>query len=134
MWGWWVTSWWMERHDMRHDMNGFIFDRPLLPCDFQSLARPVLLRDWQKKWDLAGTGRFAHSILPRLSLRLWFEGQKKERSFVTSVSRIMSGHSSVRLHLDRFGVVEGTMCVCLKDYEIVDHLVWHCERFGSERH
>jgi hypothetical protein len=23
-------------------LNGFIFDRPLSPCDFQSLARPVL--------------------------------------------------------------------------------------------
>jgi hypothetical protein len=46
----------------------------------------------------------------------------------------MSGHSSVRSHLDRFGIVEGPMCVCLQDYETVDHLIWHCERFGSERH
>jgi hypothetical protein len=91
-------------------LNSFIFDRLLSPCDFQSLARPVLLRDWQRKWDLADTGRFAHSILPRLSLRLWFEGQKEERSFVTSVSRIMSGHSSLRSHY-RF------------DYETVDHLI-----------
>jgi hypothetical protein len=29
---------------------------------------------------------------------------------------------------------EGAMCVCLQDYETVDHLIWHCERFGSERH
>jgi hypothetical protein len=50
--------------------NGSIFDRPALSlCDFQSLARPVLLREWQMKWDLAYTGRFAHSILPRVSLR-----------------------------------------------------------------
>jgi hypothetical protein len=55
-------------------------------------------------------------------------------SFVISVSRIMSGHSSVRSHLDRFRIVEDPMCVCLKDYESVDHLIWHCERFGSERH
>jgi hypothetical protein len=46
----------------------------------------------------------------------------------------MSGHSSVRSHLDRFRTVEDTMCVCLKDYETVDHLIWHCERFWSERH
>jgi hypothetical protein len=26
-------------------MNGSIFDRPLSPCDFQNLARPVLLRE-----------------------------------------------------------------------------------------
>jgi hypothetical protein len=69
----------------------------------------------------------------KVSLRLWFAGQKEE-SFATSVYRIMSGHSSVRSHLDRFRIVEGPMCVCLKDYDTVDHLIWHCERFGSERH
>jgi hypothetical protein len=82
---------------------------------------------------LADTGRFTHSIQPRVSLRPWFEGQKEKRSFVTSVSRILSGHSSVRSHLDGFGIVEDPMCVCLKDYETVDHLFWHCERFGSEK-
>jgi hypothetical protein len=46
----------------------------------------------------------------------------------------MSGHSSFRSHLDRFRIVEDPMCVCLKEYETVDHLIWHCERFGSERH
>jgi hypothetical protein len=91
-------------------------------------------KNWQRKWDLADHGRFAHSILPRVSILPWFEGQKEDRSFVTSVSRIMSGHSSVRSHLDIFGIVEDPMCVCLQEYETVDHLIWHCERFGSERH
>jgi hypothetical protein len=71
-------------------LNGPIFDRPPSPCDFQGLARPVLLREWQRRWDLADNGRFAHSILPIVSLRPWFEDRKQERSFVTSVSRIMS--------------------------------------------
>jgi hypothetical protein len=26
------------------------------------------------------------------------------------------------------------MCVCSKNYETVDHLIWHSERFGSEKH
>jgi hypothetical protein len=64
---------------------------------------------------LADTGRLAHSILPKVSLRPWFEGQKEEKSFVASVSRIMSGHSSARSYLGRFGIVEDPMCVCLKD-------------------
>jgi hypothetical protein len=73
-------------------LNGSIFDRRLSPCDFQSLARPVLLRKWQKQWDLTdiGHGQFAHSILPKVSLRPWFEGQNEEGSFLTSV------YSSVR--------------------------------------
>jgi hypothetical protein len=68
---------------------------------------------------LADHGRFAHSILPRVLLRPWFEGQKEERSFVNSVSTIISGDSSVRSHLNRFGIVEDPICVCLKDYETV---------------
>jgi hypothetical protein len=24
------------------------------------------------------------------------------------------------------------MCVCLRDYETVDHLIWHCGRFEAE--
>jgi hypothetical protein len=34
----------------------------------------------------------------------------------------------------RFGIVEDLMCVCAGDYETVDHLIWHCERFQVERH
>jgi hypothetical protein len=107
----------VDREARYATLNGSIFDRPLSPCDFQSLARPVLFGEWQRKWDLADTGRFAHFILPKVSLRPWFEGQKEERSFVTPVSRKMSGHSSVRSHLDRFRIFEDPMCVCLKDYE-----------------
>jgi hypothetical protein len=32
------------------------------------------------KWDAADTGRFAN-ILPRISLRTWFVGQKENRKF-----------------------------------------------------
>jgi hypothetical protein len=83
---------------------------------------------------LADTGRIAYFILSKVSLCPWFEGQNEEKSFITSVSRIMSGHSSFRSHLDGFQIVEDPKCVCLKDYETVDHLIWHCEMFGSEIH
>jgi hypothetical protein len=57
-------------------LNGAVFDRPLPPIDFQGMARSVLLREWQRKWDAADIGRFAHSILPKVvSLRHCFEGQ-----------------------------------------------------------
>jgi hypothetical protein len=93
-------------------LNGTVFDRPLPPVDFQGLARSVLLREWQGKSDAADTGRFAHSILPKVSLWPWFEGQSEDRKFVSTVSRIMSGHCAARSHLSRFGIVEEAMCVC----------------------
>jgi hypothetical protein len=59
-------------------LEGSIFDRPLFPIDFRSLARPALMRVWQTKWDYVDTGRFAHSIFPDVTLRTWFKGQKGE--------------------------------------------------------
>jgi hypothetical protein len=29
-------------------------------------------------------------------------------------------------------MVEGAVCVCLRDYKTVDHLIWRCKRFGTE--
>jgi hypothetical protein len=109
-------------------LNGSVFERPLPPVDFQGLAR-----EWQGKWDAADNGRFAHSILPEVSLRPWFDGQRECRKFVSTVSRIMSGHCTTRTHLSRFRIVEGAICIYLKDYETMDHLIWHCERFDTER-
>jgi hypothetical protein len=58
--------------------------------------------------------------------------------FVYTVSRVLSGHCSIRSHLGRFQKVEDLLCVyvcvCAGDYETVDHLIRHCERFRLERH
>jgi hypothetical protein len=89
--------------DERATLAGFIFDRPLSSNDFQSLARLALMRAWQAKWDSANTGRLAHSIFPNVTLRPWFEGQKEKRSFVCTVSRVLSGHLDIAL-FDRISV------------------------------
>jgi hypothetical protein len=53
-------------------LNGAVFEGPLLSVDFKGVSRSVLLKERQEKWDAADTGRFAHSILPKFSLRPWF--------------------------------------------------------------
>jgi hypothetical protein len=62
-------------------LEGFIFDRPLSPSDFQSLARPALMRTWQAKCDSADTGRFAFGLSPvfeGLKVRFYFFVEKKK--------------------------------------------------------
>jgi hypothetical protein len=58
----------LEERARRAALNGAVFEIPLPSMDFQGLARFVLLKEWQGKWDAADTGRFAPSILPRVSL------------------------------------------------------------------
>jgi hypothetical protein len=38
-------------------LEGTIFDKPLLSSDFQSLARPALMRAWHAKW----AGKIIHA-------------------------------------------------------------------------
>jgi hypothetical protein len=74
-------------------LNGAVFERPLLPVDFQGLARSVLMR-------VAGEVRNCrHWLICSLHTPEGFsstlievlEGQSKDRKFVSTVSRIMSG-------------------------------------------
>jgi hypothetical protein len=86
---------------------------------------------WQGKWD---TGRFTQSILPKVYFRPWVEDQRVDKKYVSTVSRIIPGHCTARSHLSRLRIVDGAVCICYKDYETVDHLLWCCERFEAERH
>jgi hypothetical protein len=45
----------------------------------------------------------------------------------------MSGHCTAQSHLSRFRIFEEAICVCLRNYETVDHLIRHCERSETER-
>jgi hypothetical protein len=70
----------------------------------------------------------------RIQSDLWSRSnQAEERNFVTTISRFMSGHCSIRAHLERFKVVGDPISVCMMNYETVDHFIWKCSRFEDER-
>jgi hypothetical protein len=64
-----------------------------------------------------------------VSIKPWFDGQAEKRSFVTTISRIMSDHSSIRAHQERFKIVRDPICVCVMNYETVDHIISECSKF-----
>jgi hypothetical protein len=37
---------------------------------------------------------------------------------------VLSNHSCLRSHLGRINIVENFLCVCLRDYETIDHVMW----------
>jgi hypothetical protein len=69
----------MDERARHATLNGAVFDRPFPPVDFQGLARSVLLREWQGKWDAEDNVRFAHFLLPKVYLRPWIEGKREDR-------------------------------------------------------
>jgi hypothetical protein len=85
-------------------LNGDVFVRPLPPVDFQGLTRSILLREWQ--------GR---SLTPYSRGFLFDPGLRVKGR---------TGNLFPLYHyvdLSRFRIVEEAMCVCLKDYETMEH-------------
>jgi hypothetical protein len=78
--------------------------------------------------SVAGAGVSLADIPIQFCLRFhWYLG------FVTSMNMMMSNHSCLRSHLGRINIVKNLLCVCLRDYETIDHVMWNCGRNGSER-
>jgi hypothetical protein len=110
-----------------------VYNAQSVARDLLPVAKQRILDEWPKSWEVADTGRFSHSMFPRVSLRPWFEEWKTKKKLITTVSRIISGHCGIRAHLKRFSIIDGSMCVGLEDHETIDHIIWKCSRFSSQR-
>jgi len=114
--------------------EGNLWRENIFRNDMFSLARTNLLGEWQKRWVEDEMGRFTFSIYPKVSLDSWFNDlTEADRGFVVTTSRILSNHTCIRTHLNRIRIISDPVCVCMGDYETIDHVLWHCPRFDANR-
>jgi hypothetical protein len=107
--------------------GGTEFAAPVRPSDF----RPLSSECWTVG-SVAGAGVGSVDIPIQFCLRsLWNLGLGV--LVVTSMNRMMFNHACLRNHFERIIIVENLVCVCLEDYEKIDHVMWSCERYDSER-
>jgi hypothetical protein len=74
-------------------------------------------------------GRYAYSIWPVVSFIPWFRRFDCNRVIISMINRMMANHACLRSHLGRIGIVKSLMCVCSRDYETVDHVLWDARDF-----
>jgi hypothetical protein len=67
-----------------------VHGRMTVANDHRIVARQAMVKQWQHVWWTGDTGRFQsdRSVL----VKPWFNGRSDKRSFVTTISRVMSGH------------------------------------------
>ena len=101
--------------------------------DFSSLAKSRMIEEWQERWNQSDMGRFAFSIFPNISQKPWFTKYNAERHVITKINRMISNHTCLRTHLSRIGIIETRLCECGEDYDTLEHILWACARFRTER-
>jgi hypothetical protein len=105
--------------------SGTVQGQMTVANDHRIVARQAMVQQWQDVWWTEDTGQFFHSIRPMDSVKPWFDGQAEEKRFVTII-RVLSGNCSIRAHLERLRIVGNPICVCMMNYETIDHIIWEC--------
>jgi ribonuclease HI len=93
-------------------LGNMVYNAQSVARDLLPIAKQRMLHEWQKSWEVAETGRFSHSIFPRVYLRPWFEEWRTEKKLITTVSKIISGN--VELEPNSKGstlLMEACVCV-----------------------
>jgi hypothetical protein len=106
--------------------NDMEWNAPVRPSDFLPLSRVKLLEGWQIGWD---GGEYANSIWTLVSFMPWFRRFDGDQVIIS----MMANHSFLKSHLGRIGIVESSMCVCSRDYDTVDHVLWCYDSVDAER-
>jgi ribonuclease HI len=93
------------------------------------------LKDWQREWDWASTGRFTYSIIPKVTSHIAFHSftnlSRKDR---INLRQAVSGHFPCNKYLHRFKRADSTNCrFCSHKEESIVHLVLQCQRFEQKR-
>lgn len=96
--------------------------------DLISAARDNALCTWQQRWDQSSKGRWTHSLLPSVRLRLdtpiWLNHH---------IVQFLTGHGDFRAKLHGFNLVEDPNCPCNLDLETPEHILFSCPRFSLQR-
>lgn len=88
------------------------------------------LAAWQTAWDQVGNGRWAHRLIPDISMwTMWNHG---ETSY--DLTQFLIGHGGYRSYLYRFGLDESPDCPTYESTaENAGHVFFAYPRFQSSR-
>ncbi|CAB0037781.1 unnamed protein product [Trichogramma brassicae] len=92
--------------------------------------RAKTLEKWQTQWSATTKGRWTHRLIP--SIAAWIERRHGEVNY--HLTQLLSGHGCFRSYLCRTKNDTSSSCpTCHPIVEDVEHVIFHCPRFTSER-
>ncbi|CAB0045308.1 unnamed protein product [Trichogramma brassicae] len=92
--------------------------------------RAKTLEKWQTQWSATTKGRWTHRLIP--SIAAWIKRRHGEVNY--HLTQLLSGHGCFRSYLCRTKNDTSSSCpTCHPTVEDVEHVIFHCPRFTSER-
>ena len=63
----------------------------------------------------------------------WYQGYNLAREYIVTMNRIRANHYNLAESLARVNIIENSQCKCGEYEEDIDHVVWQCKEYESQR-
>ena len=91
-------------------------------------AAEEAIQKWQEQWTkspkVEATKQYFPTVMDRITINI---------NLTPKLTAVLSGHGKTRVYLYRFNVREDAKCICDKDDQTMDHLLFHCTKTSTQR-
>jgi hypothetical protein len=98
----------------------YVFDR-IPKSTLQHEAEEEAKQEWQTEWSkthkAAATRQYFPTIQDRLRLKL---------KLTPKITAVLTEHGMTKAYLHRFHLRQDAMCRCGNEYQLMNHLLFHC--------
>jgi len=105
----------------------YVFDR-IPKSTLQYKAEEEAKEEWQTEWSTshkaAATRQYFPTVQDRLRLKL---------KLTPKITAVLTEHGMTKAYLHRFHLREDAKCTCGKDYQSMDHILFHCDNTREQR-
>ena len=110
-----------------------IVENKISQGDCRTMMTNELHEVWQKSYNEEVKGGKFRKIMPKISMKPWYDRLKLNAEDVKTFNRLISNHSFDNRWLFRFKKVDSDLCEACNEIDTAEHRVFSCRRYSNSR-
>jgi hypothetical protein len=111
----------------RSDGTNYGYSRIPVSAIYREVAEEAIQK-WQEQWTKTSKAETTKQHFPTVMDRI---GTKI--NLTPKLNTVLSGHGKTKAYPYRFNLREDANCICLKDDQTMNHLLFHCTKTSIQR-
>lgn len=96
----------------------------------RNIAKEETIKNWQKKWDTPGSGRWTHTLIP--NIKIWLERKHGTLNFY--LTQVLTGHGVFNVFRKRLGKTVDDSCWFHQGIpDTPEHTILDCDMWNLQR-
>jgi len=115
----------LAKEAARSDGTNYGYSRIRISATYREAAEEAIQK-WQEQWTKTSkaeaTKRYLPTVMDRIGTKI---------NLTPKLTAVLSAHGKTRAYLCRFNLRKDAKCMCDKDDQTMDHLLFHCTKTST---